>query len=482
MKIVCALSLAGCGVVLFSCAPASPPRLHAGDVIIGSRSELGGGQTSVMSLHSLAIEPGVTVMLPVDKQKQFSPAAMVEHTDAPESHLRVETFDARLDAAQMRAIRTAVDELTGSIGAQFSNRLSVYRAEAERRAAATAEDESRREAEEARKAEDRRRMEELQNERLRLESLRKAIEKAAEGQVKDTEIEALSTMRQPSDIPPPAGGAPQAPPPAERQETSARRAAAEDAITKANDTVRTTDEELKQLQRDLTSALSMPNVVVFRWNAGEAEAQGFNLLGAASGQSDTKRKESGYAVMNGLRRVRLVVGKDFENVAGQAVAATAMAELARNQRLVQDKRGVVVTSVLQTRQLMYFTSEDLDEQLRARLDIEAETLASGLTPAELKELKLKLSQDLLRLRSIQSSGYFDSPRVDMIPIAEWRTVRNSTDKPLLPHRGEIGDAVGQVTDSSTDPLAHRDWITVHAVTTTVQELLAQRVAATTAGR
>lgn len=196
-----------------------------------------------------------------------------------------------------------------------------------------------------------------------------------------------------------------------------------------------------------------------RWNQASLATGGGNLFGRAGGSSKRDERRVGYAVLNGLRRVRLVVGNDFAPSSTRGLDAKALGELSKAEALLTSDGTAVVTSVLQTKEIMFFTAEDLDASLRAKLEAKLDDLrGTGLTDSEKDELELKIELEIARASSLQNSGYFSGPNVQMIPIDSWSSIWDGS-------RGlsqSVNDNSGSVASN---------WITIHAITTDIESLL-----------
>lgn len=440
----------GCSALFFvlvSCR--SAPQITALDGLVSSRSGVGSGQTALMNLHSLAVEPGVLVRLPSNNGRATS-SALVEHTSADNSYLRVETYEANADATAMKNIRTAIEKITFSIGKQMSDRVEKAKAASLDRKADAELNTVKKQAEVANAKE---------TEKVEAEKTQRINEAVANGAASDA-IRALADSLPSKAVDMNA-----------MVKVNSAQATATEAKTRsdtATSSAKATEQTLNDDQEKLSAALSLPNIVVFRWNTGDNDSAALDLFGKSETQAQEKRLTNGYAVLNGIRRVRLVVGEDLVSGKGgspNSTAAVTLGGLAKAGELASSHRGVIVTSVLQTREIMYFTAEDLEQSLREKLDLKvSDLMGTGLTPEEIANLKIQAELDLLRLRSIQNSGYFSKPRIDMIKIDDWGRIRHEANKILPPARGSTG----------LDELSGPDWITIHAVVTTVDALLDQR--------
>lgn len=444
-------TIAGCGSTF-----RADGQIESLDGVIASRRGIGQSQDALFSLHSLALEPGVVVRLPPET-KRATPSAIVEHTDADNSYLRVETFAPDANSkADLAEIRNAIDAIVGGIASQFAGRIQLSRAEVAKREAEDAVTRAQQATEEEAKS-----LRVLEDKRLDIESKRLEIERRRmdlRSTMKGSDEDALLAL---PPLPPVSAGTQIR---ASGVEDGSMLAAASSRLSQATTRVTAASEGVARAGNEQTGAadrlrkaLNTPNVFVFRWTAARKDEGGVDLKPFAYGSTSTKELITGYAVMNGMRRVRLVVGKDFESLAGSG-SAQALGALANVPG------GSIVTSVIQTKEVMYLTAEDLDSQLAAQLELKASTLVEGLSPADIQALKLQAKADLLRLRSLENTGYFTAPRVDMISIAQWADLRNNVTKPLPPDRGASG------RESTFDP----DWITVSAVTADIQSILAQR--------
>lgn len=88
-------------------------------------------------------------------------------------------------------------------------------------------------------------------------------------------------------------------------------------------------------------------------------------------------------------------------------------------------------------------------------------------------VRVQLQGKLDRLRSLQNNAYLSSPRRVVLPI-NWSDLRKDPEKLL------DADVINGKTVSVT-PSPFTGWITVHAVTTKLDEIMAQRGDGPTAG-
>lgn len=500
------LCVAGC------CSSPRGSAVSAADGVASFREGLGDGQNALMSLHSLSIEPGAVVGLP--RRTSGSNSAIVEYTDGPDSYLRVETYGKHLTETEMGSIRTAVDSLTGQIGQQLAARVNASRSTNEQ--ASISESIASAQAERDKTfAQLQSRTSDIAELVVRQGDLRRQAAEAT-GQLQVTEqalnalrskpevkdstfaiasIETLSTARQTQaaleakvtslqreldtvsgEIEPKQVSLNALTQSLQAQNDALTSLQAKDAqaaatTSKLQSAAADGEEQLRKLQIALTEALKKPNVVVFRWNANQDQNQSGSVTGlfgaGATGSASAHRSRNdavgGYAVMNGFRRIRLVVGQDFRaNVGTGAVPALGALANASGVRL---GRGAVVTSVIQTREIMYFTAEDIDENLRASIEAKIDQ-SQALTPEQKLEIQAKLAADYRSLQSVQSSGYFTSPDVRMIRM-DWGKLRTDP-LDLLPDPMDIPPTKESPT---------KGWITVHAVTTSVDEIVAHQVEA-----
>lgn len=507
-RILASVTLVSLLPLLAGC-PSAPRQsaVTASDGVASFRESIGTSQDMLMSLHSLSLEPGAVVRLP-DRAK-WTNSAIVEHSGEDKSYLRVETYGMHMTSGEMGKIRASVDNLTSMIGRQLASRLEAARSE-------NARDVKDKDVSIAVKQRDATLSEQnqLKNEVKQLET--QVNQKQSERNTLESKIQAASEKirfaiaNQPADESLKAFTAKTA---AEAQrelgdlqanaksvdaslatgtkELDAKRSqlniagerlkaqeamvaqlqsTAKDATTAATQTKAATasgDDELRKTQRELAAALEKPNVVVFRWNADQDQNQSGAFSGifssSVTGKGSVNRSRNdtagGYAVMNGFRRIRLVIGEDFRtSTANDAV--TALGAMAESTGL-RPSKGTIVTSVIQTRELMYFTTEELSDELQASL--EAKLKANNLTPEQKAEIEAKLAADYRSLRSIQNSGYFSSPDIQKVPI-DWQRLRTNP-VAMLPD---------PMDDASVTGTRAKGWITVHAVTASIQDILAQR--------
>ncbi len=501
ITLLCSAGLLG-GCALFG----GPATIRAVDGITSSRQRIDPTQSILLSLHSLSIDPGTALALPTEN-RHWAATALIEHTASEESYLRIETFEAHAEEKDMRAIRTAMENLTRAVEEDVGNRIRKVAslvdtikakerkadadqrvAEAERAIAAATEEKGKAEA--------------AKTEAVNLnKQLNFRLEKLAE----------VSKMRQPSESEIRAFTGGTKLPAAEAEDLAAfdaaikekeqivaakqnekaeavkAAAAAQNAVSEAATAAKnaaTAQEEtarsFREQQTALLDALSKPNVVVFRWNEGSRDqvtggiAGAFRavFVGSGSASSDRQRELTGYGVMNGFRRVRLVVGNDFERDSKKHNSSwQKLAEIVG----LRGSDGAIVTSVIQAREVMYLTGEALDEKFKAKLDaaVDATKVSAALSPEDKAEIKASLETKIDRLRSLQNNAYLRAPKRQMVAINDWVKLRADPGASLDLSSGSFRSVDKSLADG---------WITVHAVTTTLDEVMRQRSSGPTAGR
>jgi phage shock protein A len=465
------------------------------DGVVSFRKDLGGNQSGLMSLHSLSVDPGNVLKLP--NAKRGTNSAIIEHTPEAQSYLRIETYAPNMSQQEMESIRSSVDSLTRNIGTQLATRIQEAKARQlaaeSQNQAASAKDEADKAEAEAKSID--KQLDEIrtkENERVkklgglneRLNTFKGLRSVGPESTtLTPQEREALADLAEATK----KLETEEAQAAESREQLESRKQAllqkatdqkaiatreqgianvATDQAQSATEARTTSDGEIRKNQEALLKALSKPNAVVFRWNAEDdssssAAVSGFFGSGSASGKASKAKNEKagGYAVMNGFRRVRLIIGEDFRT-SQPTDAVSSLGELSNSLGL-RYGGGVIVTSVIQTRELMYFTSEDLEAAISAQVSVQID--AAPIPDAQKSELKASLQFELRRLQSIENSGYLTAPNIQKVPL-DWK-IWNTT--PATP-----GEPVAEVV---SPPLREKGWITVHAITSTLPEILAQRV-------
>lgn len=478
---------------LLAACNTNAPAVRSLDGIAHSRERIDPTQSVLMSLHSLSVDPGTTLLLPADN-RYATGAAIIEHTDAPTSYLRIETFEANATQQNMKDIRTALDDLTRSIGTELRQRIAAREALAAgavaRKAAEDAEAKknaavAEKQAVEKELGDAKKRLVDIQT--LKNDSMiknrtpnesfapqlsqftlveKQLIEESAELQNKFAEKDAgvLSASKS-------------------LAQATKKIEAAETAAKESEKAADKEDADFKKKQKDLLEALSQPNIIVFRWNDAVRDQQVGGIAGAFQkifvGQADVKRDSTkeltGYGVMNGFRRIRLVVGQDIVKGHGDWKQLAGIAGL-------RGSDGVVVTSVIQAREIMYLSGEDLDETITAKLEAlagknlpteETNAVLTGSGISNTDTIRVQLQAKLDSLRSLQNNAYLSSPRRVLLPI-NWPELRKDPEKLL---------DVDQVNNKKVSESSSRftGWITIHAVTTKLDEITAQRGDGPTAG-
>ncbi len=486
LNISLALLLMTAAGLTFGCAQ-NPPAIRSLDGIAHSRERIDPTQNVLMSLHSLSVDPGTTLVLPADNRRATA-SALVEHTSGETSYLRIETFEATASEQDMKTIRTTLDDLTRAIGGELRARIRaneslIAKEQAKQQVAEAKAEKNTKEAEKkALDVEVKAKQSKLKDVRNLKDTVLKkdnvpsnsllsevaglsAIE--AELQAESQKLESKSSEKN-----------------AELMEAGRKMEAAERALQAADSSAKAeiadadkNDADFSEKQKALLQALSNPNIVVFRWNDIVRDQQAGGIAGtfqnviAAQGkfEKDATKELTGYGVMNGFRRVRLVVGQDLVKGNANWKQLSAIAGLRGND-------GVVVTSVIQTRELMYLSGQDLSESLRAKLDAlagknnlsdgEISSVLDGTGLSGRDKIKVEIQAKLDSLKSLQNNAYLSSPRRVMIPI-DWKALR-----------AEPGSLLDKKTEA--DP-RFSGWITIHAVTTKLDELMSQRGDGPTSG-
>lgn len=361
-QIISILALTVAAGMLAACR-SNAPAVRSLDGIAHSRERIDPTQSVLMSLHSLSVDPGTTLLLPADN-RYATGAAIIEHTDAPTSFLRIETFEAHATQGDMKTIRTALDDLTRSIGTELRQRIAAREALAAAAATRKSADEAEakknaavaeKQAVEKELGNVKKQLGEIQT--LKSESMiknRTANESFAPQLSQFTAVEKQlveETSELQKKIAEKDAGVQSASKDLDRAKKKID--AAETAAKENEAAADKEDNDFKEKQKDLLEALSKPNIIVFRWNDAVRDQQVGGIAGSFQkifvGQADVKRdatKElTGYGVMNGFRRIRLVVGQDLVKGHGDWKQLAAIAGL-------RGSDGVVVTSVIQAREIM----------------------------------------------------------------------------------------------------------------------------------
>jgi len=491
-KFLSVLALTVAAGMLAACNT-NAPAVRSLDGIAHSRERIDPTQSVLMSLHSLSVDPGTTLLLPTDN-RYATGAAIIEHTEGPTSYLRIETFEAKATQQNMKDIRTALDDLTRSIGTELRQRIAAREALAAgavaRKAAEDAEAKknaavAEKQAVEKELGDVKQRLGDVQKNMIETINKRStptetfapqfnqitAVEKQLIEQ--STELQ-MKIAEKDLGVQSASKSLAQATKKVEAAETAAKES--ETAADKE-------DDAFKKKQEKLLDALSQPNIIVFRWNDVVRDQQVGGIAGAFQkffvGQADVKRDSTqeltGYGVMNGFRRIRLVVGQDIIKGHCDWKQLAGIAGL-------RGSDGVVVTSVIQTREIMYLSGEDLDKTITAKLEAlagknlstdETSAVLTGSGISNTDTIRVQLQAKLDSLRSLQNNAYLSSPRRVVLPI-KWSELRKDPGSFL-----DV-DQVNCKTVSVT-PHGFTGWITVHAVTTKLDEIMAQRGDRPTAG-
>ncbi|MFI4897740.1 MAG: hypothetical protein ACIARR_07935 [Phycisphaerales bacterium JB059] len=138
------------------------------------------------------------------------------------------------------------------------------------------------------------------------------------------------------------------------------------------------------IERELTQLLSGENVLVLRWNTGSDQ-------------------ESGYAVLSGLRRVRLVLGRDFAR-------GPAFPSINGGGRLTWDRSTGVVTTALQAREIVYLSRRDVGASVGDLLSGADAELARSLSDEGVIGVNAAVAAERQRFSGLVSRGRLGQPR------------------------------------------------------------------------
>lgn len=139
-----------------------------------------------------------------------------------------------------------------------------------------------------------------------------------------------------------------------------------------------------EIERELTRLLSGENVLVVRWNTGSDQ-------------------ESGYAVLSGLRRVRLVLGRDFAR-------EPAFPSIDERERLAWDRSTGVVTAAVQAREIVYLSRRDVGASVGDVLSGAEGELARSLSDEGVIGVSAAIAQERQRFSGLVSRGRLGQPR------------------------------------------------------------------------
>lgn len=139
-----------------------------------------------------------------------------------------------------------------------------------------------------------------------------------------------------------------------------------------------------EIEAELTRILSGSNVIVLRWNTGSED-------------------EAGYAVLSGLRRVRLVLGRDFAD-------EPAFPSIDERERLGWSTNTGLVTTALQAREIVYISRHDLGASVGSLLEASAGPLSRTLDDAGVIGVNSAIAGEHQRMSALVSRGRLSEPR------------------------------------------------------------------------
>ncbi len=163
-----------------------------------------------------------------------------------------------------------------------------------------------------------------------------------------------------------------------------RHAMAQESAERIREHLREAHAHAVEVERELTKLLSGENVLVLRWNTGSEE-------------------ETGYAVLSGLRRVRLVLGRDF-------ASEPAFPSIDQRRRLGWSRATGLVTTALQAREIVYISRRDLGASVGQLLEASAGQLTRTLDDEGVIGVNAAIAQGHQRMSALVSRGRLSEPR------------------------------------------------------------------------
>jgi len=139
-----------------------------------------------------------------------------------------------------------------------------------------------------------------------------------------------------------------------------------------------------EIERELRHLLAGENVVVLRWNTGDAD-------------------EVGYAIVSGLRRIRLVLGRDY-------ASEPAFPSIDERNRLGWSRSTGVVTAALQAREIVYVSRRDVGASVEDLLSGAVDQLARSLSDEGVIGVNSAIVGERQRLSGLVSRGRLSEPR------------------------------------------------------------------------
>ncbi len=163
-----------------------------------------------------------------------------------------------------------------------------------------------------------------------------------------------------------------------------RQVIAADRAEAIRDQLRNAHNHAGEVERELRHMLARENLIVMRWNTGRED-------------------EIGYAVISGLRRVRLVLGRDF-------ASEPAFPSIDERHRLGWSRSTGVVTSALQAREVVYLSRRDVGASVDDLLSGAADQLARSLTDEGVIGVRSAIAGERQRLSGLVTRGRLGEPR------------------------------------------------------------------------
>ncbi len=253
--------------------------------------------------------------------------------------------------------------------------------------------------------------------------------------------------------------------------------AGEDRIAKLEANVKALEKVVNEAANAAECEIAKGNMMMIRWDALQRFGAEAELTSRAQGGVSSERGHNGYALLGGIRRVRLVVGDDLRNLAPSLTHK-------RGAYMVEPK---IITFMTQAREIVYLASESESVVASLQLQGKVSDFVGGLDLADIKSLEVQLKLDASRVQKLSNNAYLKTPLVYVRSVpglkqapndpsltsVEWNRVAADVNAAFQSGNSQTKRAGSQMKGYLAPPLSLADlqkWITVHAVTTNYKAL------------